>query len=282
MSQTPERDPAETAEFIEATRLESIEEIRHATGVQRTPTFKEQVPGPVTDVETSPFRPQFRPPIAALCIIDDVGDEGEWIRIRADQFAIGRTEGDLLIPHDNMISGRHAELTRKSEKGRVVWYLTDLQSTNGTYVRVVRALLKHNQQMLIGGRRYRFDAALPGDPAATAAEAKKGTRDWQAPAPAARQHPCLVELTPRGEGQRYPLADADNWIGRVAGQCSIVLENDPMVDPRHARIFRDSQGRWYIENNQSLNGTWIRVTRVPFLSPGQFQLGEQRFLLRVG
>ena len=51
---------------------------------------------------------------------------------------IGRTEGDVLIPHDDMISGQHAELTRRQEPGRCRWHLADLNSRNGTYVRVGR------------------------------------------------------------------------------------------------------------------------------------------------
>lgn len=282
MSRAPERDPFETNELIDATRLESLEEIQQATGAIRTPTFKESVPATLAGSDTTPYRPQVRPPIALLCILDDVGDDGEWVRIRGDKFVIGRAEGNLVIPHDAMISGKHAELSRKEEKGRLVWYLTDLQSTNGTYVRVGRALLKHNQQIQIGARRYRFDAAPPGGPAATAAEATKGTRGWQAPLSVTQQLPFLVEMMPQGDGQRFALSGSDNWIGRDAKQCSILLANDPMVDPRHARIQRDAKGRWYLDNNHSLNGTWVRVSRVPFTSPGQFQLGEQRFLLRVG
>lgn len=282
MSRVQDHDPSDISEFIEGTRLESVEEIRQATGALRTPTFKEQAPGAVSVPQTTPYRPQFRPPIALLCILDDVGEEGEWVRIRGDKFVIGRAEGNLVIPHDAMMSGKHAELARKQEKGRLVWYLTDLQSTNGTYVRVGRGLLKHNQQLLLGGRRYRFDFPAPTDLAATAADQNKGTRGWQAPASATQQIPFLVELTQQGEGPRFPLSQAENWVGRDPRQCSIVLPNDPMVDPRHARIHRDARGRWHIENNRSLNGTWLRATRVPFASPGQFQLGEQRFLIRVG
>lgn len=282
MPQLPENDPTEIQDLIEATRLESLDEIRRASEALRKPTFKEQVPDSSLRTETSPYRPQFRPPIARLCILDDEDEDGEWLRIRGDKFVIGRTEGNLVIPHDSMISGRHAELSRKTDKGRVVWYLTDLQSTNGTYVRVGRSVLKHHQQLLIGARRYRFEIASSGEPAASEAATNKETQGWQAQAPYSPQFPALVELTPQGESQRHPLSGTDHWIGRDANQCSIFLANDPMVDPRHAHIYRDAQGRWQIENNRSLNGIWIRINRVPFSSSGQFQMGEQRFLLRIG
>jgi FHA domain len=53
---------------------------------------------------------------------------------------------------------RTGRLDRRSA-GRFRWHLTDLQSTNGTFVRIGNALLRHQQELLIGSRRYRFDAA---------------------------------------------------------------------------------------------------------------------------
>src|SRR5262249_62385494 len=85
--------------------------------------------------DTQAYRPMRRPPMALLCILDDGKEDGEWLRLRADRIIIGRSEGDIIIPHDPMISGRHAELARRPDQGRYRWHLTDLQSTNGTYLR---------------------------------------------------------------------------------------------------------------------------------------------------
>ena len=35
---------------------------------------------------------------------------GEMVRIRVPSFVIGRAEGNLVIPHDGGMSGRHAEI----------------------------------------------------------------------------------------------------------------------------------------------------------------------------
>ena len=74
-------------------------------------------------------------------VLDDGDDEGETIRIRRESFIIGRVQGDLVIPHDGNISGRHAEVLRRLEAGRWHWYLRNLQSTNGTFVRVAGGIL---------------------------------------------------------------------------------------------------------------------------------------------
>ena len=269
----------EPIELSEGTRLESVEEIRAATRAVRTPTLKEQAPGE----ETQPHRPTRRPPMALLCVLDDGHLDGEWVRVRTAEIVIGRSEGDLVIPHDTLMSGRHAKLIRQVEKGRYRWYVTDLESTNGTYARVGKAMLKHGQEILFGSRRYRFEAAgapPPAEGAAAGGEAPRGTQGWEVAAPAGGT-PSLVELTSRGEGQRFLLTKPENWVGRDASQCAVALSSDPTVSPRHARLYRDGKGRWFVENARSLNGTWVRLDKIPIDGTGQFQLGEQRFLVRV-
>jgi pSer/pThr/pTyr-binding forkhead associated (FHA) protein len=223
--------------------------------------------------------------MALLCIVDDGKEDGEWVRLRKDTVVLGRSEGDIVIPHDSMMSGRHAELSRRLDQGRYRWHLTDLQSTNGTYVRIGTAALRHGQELLIGGHRYRFEAAgqlveAPDEDAEAADDKRKVTRGWQSIEPS-NLLPSLVELTAKGDGQRYLLAQNENWVGRDAAHCAVALVGDPLISPRHARVFRDPKGRWHVENMKSLNGTWLRIDQMALDSACQFQLGEQRFLLRV-
>jgi pSer/pThr/pTyr-binding forkhead associated (FHA) protein len=271
-------DDEAAREVIEGTRLESVDEVRQALKAKSGSVGKEVG----AEDDATPFRPSRRPPIALLCILDDGREDGEWVRLRTSRVVIGRTDGDIRIPHDDMISGRHAEVTRQSDQGRVRWYLTDLQSTNGTFVRIGKAQLRHGQEFLLGSRRFRFDAAPPGAEALEGAaddEKPKATRGWKAVAPSDLL-PSLVELTPAGEGERLLLSQPDNRIGR-GRQCTLVLEGDLLLSPVHARIFRDAKERWQLENCNALNGTWIRITKVPLEGTGQFQLGEQRFLIKV-
>jgi pSer/pThr/pTyr-binding forkhead associated (FHA) protein len=269
---------AAPTEHPEGTRLESIEEIREAIKAKHPPTIKETTPEP----DTVAFRPLRRPPIALVCIFDDGNKEdGEWVRIRGAKLVIGREQGDIVIPHDDMMSARHAEVVRQGERGRYRWYLHDLQSTNGTYVRIGRSILRDGQEFLIGSGRYRFDAAPQDRAEAAETDTKpKGTRGWQNVSPK-DLFPALVHLTPQGEGERFLLTEADNWLGRDASQCTVVLGKDPLANPRHARVYRDEKGRWFLENGASLNGTWLRVNKITLDGTGQFQLGEQRFLIKI-
>ena len=273
------------------TRREDVPPMRPSLRpVQRTPTPREvnfedeaapsRPPARARNDETMPFRPAQRPAMALLCIVDDGQDEGEIVRLRADKYVLGRVEGDIRIPHDSLISARHAELSRQLDKGETSWCICDLGSTNGTYFRIATATMEANQQVLIGGKQYRFDDPLQAVcAAADAADDAPGTRRAFGNKVGSLL-PALVELTEQGEGQRYPIPQAECWIGRDPQQCAVVLASDAMVNPRHVRIFRDNAGRWNLEDAKSHNGTWLRVNKVRFKRTSQFMLGEQRFILR--
>src|SRR5208283_55674 len=215
------------------------------------PTEKESI----ADTDTLDFRPVRRPSMAMLCLLDDGRQEGEWIRLRRDVTVIGRSEGEILIPHETEMSGRHLAITRQADKDRFRWFLNDLDSRNGSFARISKSILRHAQEMLLGGKRYRFNAASAAVTQAPET-ASQGTRAFQS-VQASDLIPSLVEITSHGEGQRLFLKQPENWIGRDPGQCSVVLANDMLVSPRHAKIFRDAKGVWYLENAGSRNGTWL-------------------------
>lgn len=108
------------AEVPEATRLESDDEIRQAILARRARLANKEgvaqqdsTAAASAEADVQSERPTRRPPMALLGILDDGKLEGEWLRLRAERTVLGRTEGDILIPHDGMISSRHAELTRQ-------------------------------------------------------------------------------------------------------------------------------------------------------------------------
>ncbi len=262
----------------ESTRVESVDEVRQALRARRASAVPEAEPA------VAAYRPLRRPPMALLCILDDGLDDGEWVRLRTDRVVIGRADADIVIPHDGMMSSQHAELCRRPEHGGFRWHLNDLHSTNGTYVRIGKTVLRHQQELLLGARRYRFEdacrAAVLADESSADSEKPRGTQGWEVAVPVPRL-PGLVELTPDGEGRRWPLTQAENWIGRDPAQCAVAIPDDPLVSPRHGVIHRDAKGRWLLENAKSHNGLWLRTDSVAIDGTCQFQLGEQRFLVRV-
>ncbi len=175
----------------QGTRLETEDDVRRALQMLR-PAAPGRSPAVFAPAATAPpaaadcpplFRPTLRPPTPILTVCDDGEEDGESIRIRKDCFAIGRTEGDLVLPNDAQISGRHAELRQTLVRGKYRWSLIDLQSTNGTYVRVGQAILEHGQEFIIGCTRFGFEKQAAADPAGPKAPnaGEQATRFWEAP-----------------------------------------------------------------------------------------------------
>ena len=287
-----------------ATCLETDEEVMDALRESLAPPFARPSPPvapvpvphkPTTPVVAAPparpaaptiapYRPTLRPPMAILTVCDDGKGDGEQFRLRDGRFVIGRTEGDLVIPHDGMISSRHVEITRQAIAGHQRWVITDLQSTNGLFVRISRTLLGDQSELLVGKGRYRL--LCPSNEGSATADysppenARNMTQAWGADA-AAPAIPALVEVVGNNFTNRVPLMAGEYWIG-TDPSCAICRPNDPFCDPRHARLTRDAKGTWQVEHNKTANGLWFRVPQVVCENVVQFQIGEQRFRFRSG
>lgn len=70
----------------------------------------------------------------------------------------------------------------------------------------------------------------------------------------------LVVVAPaETAGTRYALAGSELTVGRGGG-CSVVLD-DSFVSQVHARVYL-VDGRWFVEDLGSTNGTWVNAERV--------------------
>ncbi|QEG38106.1 FHA domain-containing protein [Roseimaritima ulvae] len=246
--------------------------LKQAAQPSEPTSSKTQQPGSVL-----PFRPVNRQPLAILTVLDDGNREtGETIRIRDSKFTIGREKGDLTLPFDGDLSGHHAELRCQKHKGRFRWFLLDKKSTNGSFVRAVRASLSRQSELILGGRRYRFQLPAAGhDPGETDA---LQTQAYRAPTRTLlEQHVPRLSETGRDEkkGRSFSLA-GEAFMG-TDSDCQIIVDDDPCLNPKHARFYQDSTERWMVEDQKSLNGVWIRVKKFALDKQTEFQLGQQRF-----
>jgi pSer/pThr/pTyr-binding forkhead associated (FHA) protein len=67
---------------------------------------------------------------------------------------LGRERGDILFPEDGYVSGLHCRLSWDGQK----LYLTDLGSSNGTFLRVKEADLRTGDIVLMGQQLFRLSA----------------------------------------------------------------------------------------------------------------------------
>jgi hypothetical protein len=264
----------------QGTLPETDEDIRQALLAKQAGAPAAKPSSPASSA--SPYRPTLRAPVALLTVLDDGKSDGEVLRLRTDRFVIGRAEGDFLIPHDSLISARHLEITRHRAGEQYRWVITDLKSTNGLFVRCSRIALVDQAEFLVGKGRYRFEApGLPNTLDDPGADVQRGSTNALGTDVAALLHPALIELLGEKMLSRLPLAKPEYWIGSHPA-CSICRVDDPFVEPQHVRLRREANGAWQAQNNKAPNGLWLRVPQVTVTDSCSFQIGEQRFRLKVG
>jgi pSer/pThr/pTyr-binding forkhead associated (FHA) protein len=282
-------NPSPAGRFQEdaGTELESLEAIQARIRSHEGRTAAEPLPGlerpaPVPADAVTPddvnFSPVIRPPTPRLTILDD-GDltQGETVRVRDAVTLIGRLHGQVLLPHDNLVSGKHAEIVREGNAAPYRWILRDLGSSNGTFVNCTRAILTPDRILILGSRRYRF---MPPTARASDQPQADGTALYDARSLPSTAWPSLQEVTGNGEPTVISLRAARLSIGRPGCGNDIQLD-DPLIARTHASVEVDSAGQWKIVAGRSKNGIWMQINAIRLTGLCRFQCGEQRFLFVV-
>lgn len=74
--------------------------------------------------------------------------------LHGDEIVIGREEGDLVYRDDAFLSRRHAALTWDGQRAQ----LTDLGSSNGTFLRLVGTVaIRHHDHLRMGDQLFRIE-----------------------------------------------------------------------------------------------------------------------------
>ncbi|MEO2033563.1 MAG: FHA domain-containing protein [Planctomycetaceae bacterium] len=252
------------------------------SGVANTqrPTMAEPTPDATSD-PAQPFRPTLRPPMAIIELLDDCSDRGESHRVRTDAVTIGRSNADIIVPHDSQVSGLHVQISRRFERGAYQWFLKDLSSTNGTFVKIQKATLVPGVPFMIGSFRYVFRPVGAAEPSSVSDDQSVGTQGWQAinPEELTRLSAAIVRLNHDGSESAFPLLSEDLMIG-TDPSCGLNIADDPAVSAVHARIREIEAGR-VLEDQKSRNGIWIGISERRIGKSVAFQIGEQRIRFKV-
>ncbi len=203
----------------------------------------------------------------SLVIVRPDGTHGQSYRIDKPVATLGRVEGDILFPDDNLVSRRHARLTVSGD-GLTV---EDLNSANGVYWRLRKPyVLQHSDVVLMGRQMFRFSD--PANASQTPRDGKGSSKE------SLNSGPEFVRLLPGGvEENRYPLPAGESVLGRTRG--SINFPDDAYLSGQHARV-RNAGSKCTLEDLQAVNGTFIAVRKGVTLADGDILLiGHQ--LLRI-
>ncbi len=120
----------------------------------------------------------------------------------------------------------------------------------------------------------RTNTPAKGNPVAPGGDGRRG----RAPKPAkpSKKGPTRLVVTAGPlSGTTLPLRPAGTLIGR-SPECALVLDDD-YASGRHARLYQDDKGTWFVEDLRSTNGTYLGATRLT--EPREVAAGS---VLRIG
>jgi pSer/pThr/pTyr-binding forkhead associated (FHA) protein len=235
---------------------------------------------------------------ARLILIARDGGEGPAFPL-GEASDIGRTEGNILLGDDRYVSPRHARIQVRSGS----FYLRDLASTNGVYVRIPFARdrdagaplrkpdaggppsleqpIQDQDLFLVGQQVLKFEVVKHAEEGFGAAS-ENGTLVFGTPT--APRYARLCQRTVEGVVRDvYHLQKAETIIGREVGD--LVFTEDPFLSRRHAAIVvqgvahgSKAQKRFSLMDLGSSNGTFLQLREEIRLKNGDhLRIGQQLF-----
>ncbi len=91
---------------------------------------------------------------ARLSVIMGPGEDGSAFPLMGEEMTLGRERGDILFSDDGYVSGTHAKIFTKEDG----CYLTDVGSSNGTFLRLTQPrIINPGAFILIGQQLFRVD-----------------------------------------------------------------------------------------------------------------------------
>jgi pSer/pThr/pTyr-binding forkhead associated (FHA) protein len=231
---------------------------------------------------------------ARLVLIARDGGEGPSYPI-GDASDIGRSEGNILLGDDRYVSPRHARIQARGSS----YYLRDLGSTNGVFVRVPFArdgasagsatgsspppeqALVDQDLFLVGQQVLKFEVVNSAEEGFGPAS-ENGTLVFGTPI--APRYGRLSQRTVEGVVRDvYHLHKTETIIGREVGD--LVFTEDPFLSRRHAAIVVQSgthgtkgPRRFTLVDLGSSNGTFLQLREEIRLKNGDhLRIGQQLF-----
>jgi len=115
----------------------------------------EQLPEPRrTDAGVEPMGSPREGLVGRICLLTGRETHGNCYAVPAEGLHLGRERGDILFPDDGYVSGLHARI--HADGGRV--FLTDVGSSNGSFIRVEgQTAVASGNMLLMGQQLFRIE-----------------------------------------------------------------------------------------------------------------------------
>ncbi len=204
-----------------------------------------------------------------LIAINEDSTDGVRIPLKFNETVLGRSV-DSRFPSDAFLSPRHCRLLVENR----TLYIEDLNSLNGTFIRVRGEVpLQPGDSFLAGRQLLRFERFE--QVVSNKARSVDGTRYMGSPASGGD-----FKLVQIGIGNItlnvYCLSENGAVFGRETGD--IVFNRDRFMSGRHGQIYPHDDGTYYLLDLNSSNGTWLKINGKTKLNNGDLIfLGQQLF-----
>lgn len=188
-----------------------------------------------------------------------------------DKTVIGRNLGQMKFPEDTFLSPRHLEIAGQGDHVSV----TDLDSLNGSYIRLQTPTLVPAGNTILIGRQYLRVRPMELRPSV---QDPDGTQLVGSDTPAVLW--AVERLMPNGMVRDvYALPGPHVTFGRHG--TDVLFPHDTFVSGKHARLAPKSEGV-QVTDLDSSNGSWIRMLGPSVLHHGaQLMLGRTRLTLML-
>ena len=183
--------------------------------------------------------------------------EGRAFDISKGSVAIGRGDkADIKIPDtERLVSRIHAKVYRD---GKGQYWVEDNNSANGTFIykdgkyqRIKKWALQNGDRIVLchdpkGGKEF----SLTFESGAGIGAPGEAARETRMPG-----MPGAAEIVV--EGRTILLTKQVTTIGRGEDADIRVTDPESLVSRIHAKVYRDGKGQYWVEDNNSANGTFI-------------------------
>ena len=200
------------------------------------------------------------------------GSVSRMLFLESERVDLGRSDGEIVLPNDCYLSGRHARFSFEAEGVSV----RDLDSLNGIYLRLRnRTELRDGDWFLVGLQLIKFEQTAPDSRAGKPIRVSNCSLFGSACSP---RYARLSEMTNDGLPRNVFFIGYDETIlGREVGD--IVFTGDPFMSRRHAALNRNPvTGSFALSDLGSSNGTFLRVHgKVELKAGDHLRIGQQLF-----
>jgi pSer/pThr/pTyr-binding forkhead associated (FHA) protein len=207
------------------------------------------------------------PKVILTALRADGSEAGTYAMPDTPSLTVGRDTGSIFAG-DSYLSPRHATFSKHGAQLSI----RDENSLNGVYLKLQPNApwpVQYQDVFRIGQEIIRFEPLAPQGPS------PDGVERLGSPARGYIGRIALV-VGRDTTGNAFPVPETGIHLGRERGD--VLFSEDGYVSGLHCRVAREQDGRIYLTDVGSSNGTFIRLRAEHVLAPGDVLLmGQQLF-----